>query len=57
MKLGPPQDLEKACKRDPVQVQEWKVISKVNSSFNFMKEYSNSIKIMTGHAIMYNTII
>lgn len=57
MKSGPPQDFEKACKRGPVQVQEWGGISKVNSSLNYMKQYSNSIKIMTGDAVMGTTII
>lgn len=54
---GPPQDFEKACKRGPVQVQEWDGIPKVNSSLNYMKHYINSIKIMTGNAVMSNTII
>ena len=57
MKSGPPQDFKKACMRGPVQVQEWGVISKINSSLNFMKQYSNSIKIMTGDTVMGNTII
>lgn len=54
---GPPQDFEKACMRGPVQVQEWDGIPKVNSSLNYMKQYINSIKIMTGNAVMGNTII
>lgn len=40
MKSGPPQDFEKAGKRGPVQVQEWEAISKVNSSLNFIKQYT-----------------
>lgn len=57
MKSGPPQDFEKACKRSPVQVQEWGGIPKVEPSLNHMKQYSNSIKIMTGDAVMGNSII
>lgn len=36
---GPPQDFEKACKRGPVQVQEWDGIPKVNSSLNYEALY------------------
>lgn len=57
MKSDPPQDFEKACKRGPVQVQEWGEIPKVSSSLNYMKHYSYSIKIMTGGAVKGNTII
>lgn len=56
MNSGPPQDLKKACKRGPVQVQEWGGISEVSSLY-YMKQYSDSITRMTGDALMGNTII